>query len=98
MASPPGRARALRSDAKQSRKTLLVAARELFAERGPEALTVAAVSKRAGLNRSTTYQHFKNRDELLMAVGAAFARETQEVLREPRAIGEQIDFFVHYFH
>jgi AcrR family transcriptional regulator len=98
VASPPGRARALRSDAKQSRKTLLTAARELFAERGPEALTVAAVSKRAGLNRSTTYQHFKNRDELLMAVGAAFARETQEVLREPRAIGEQIDFFVHYFH
>lgn len=95
--SKPG-ARALRSDAKQSRKNLLAAARGLFSERGPEALTVAAVAKRAGLNRSTTYQHFKNRDELLLAVGATFARETQEVLREPRAIGEQIDFFVHYFH
>ncbi|MBW1885432.1 MAG: TetR/AcrR family transcriptional regulator [Deltaproteobacteria bacterium] len=92
------RARALRSDAKQSRATLLSAARELFAERGPEALTVAAVAKRAGLNRSTTYQHFRNRGELLKAVGADFASEIRDLLREPRPIGEQIDFFVHYFH
>ena len=92
------RGRALRSDAKQSRKTLLSAARELFAEKGPEAVTVAAVAKRAGLNRSTTYQHFRNRDELLAAVGANFASELRDLLREPRPFGEQIDFFVHYFH
>ena len=92
------RARAQRSDAKQSRRTLLTAARELFAERGPEGLTVAAVAKRAGLNRSTAYQHFANRDELLVAVGAGFAKETRDLLREPRPIGDQIDFFVHYFH
>ncbi len=97
-ARPSGRERALRSDAKQSRKTLLAAARELLAEKGPEALTVAAVAKRAGLNRSTTYQHFKNRDELVAAVGNNFARELRELLREPRPFGEQIDFFVHYFH
>ena len=91
------RSRAQRSDAIQSRKTLLAAARELFAEHGPEALTVAAVAKRAGLNRSTTYQHFKNRDELLIAVGKDFATETRDLLRESRPIGEQIDFFVRYF-
>lgn len=91
------RARALRSDARQSRATLLSAARELFAERGPEALAVAAVAKRAGLNRSTTYQHFRNRGELLKAVAADFASEVRDLLREPRPIGEQIDSFVHYF-
>jgi AcrR family transcriptional regulator len=96
--SEGGRERALRSDAKQSRKTLLAAARALFAEKGPESLTVAAVAKRAGLNRSTTYQHFRNREELLAAVGANFASELRDLLREPRPFGEQIDFFVHYFH
>jgi len=89
--------RPLRSDAKLSRQALLTAARELFAERGPEALTVVAVAKRAGLNRSTAYQHFHNRQELAQAVAGAFAEEVYDVLREPRSFGEHMDFFVHYF-
>jgi AcrR family transcriptional regulator len=91
------RERALRSDAKASRKALLVAARELFAERGPDALTIVEVAKSAGLNRSTAYQHFRSREELTQAVGEDFALELREMLREPRDFAEQIDFFVHYF-
>ncbi|MCP4038747.1 MAG: TetR/AcrR family transcriptional regulator [bacterium] len=92
------RERALRSDARSSRKMLLVAARELFAERGPDGLTIVEVAKRAGLNRSTAYQHFCNREELTQAVAEQFAAELRELLREPRGMAEQIDFFVHYFH
>jgi len=91
------RERALRSDAKASRKALLVAARELFAERGPDALTIVEVAKSAGLNRSTAYQHFRSREDLTHAVGEDFALELREMLREPRGFAEQIDFFVHYF-
>jgi AcrR family transcriptional regulator len=87
----------LRSDAKKSRATLLAAARELMAESGPETLTVVAVARRAGLNRSTAYQHFKNREQLLRAVGDTFADEVQRMFSEPRDLGEQVDFFVHYF-
>lgn len=86
-----------RSDAKLSRSLLLRAARELFAERGPEGLTVVAVAKRAGLNRSTAYQHFHKREDLLRAVGTGFAAEAREMFRKPRQFGEQVDFFVHYF-
>lgn len=89
--------RAVRSDAKASRKTLLAAARELFAERGPDALTIVEVAKRAGLNRSTAYQHFRSREELTQAVADAFAQELRELLGEPRDFGEQIEFFVQYF-
>jgi len=92
------RERALRSDAKASRKTLLSAARELFAESGPDGLTIVEVAKRAGLNRSTAYQHFRSREELTQAVAEEFAREIRETLQEPRGLGEQIDFFVRYFH
>ena len=53
--------RPLRRDAQESRATLLAAARELAAEEGLEALTVVAVAQRAGLNRSTAYQHFRSR-------------------------------------
>jgi AcrR family transcriptional regulator len=91
------RERALRSDAKASRETLLAAARDLFAERGPEALTIVEVAKRAGLNRSTAYQHFRSRDELTHAVAGVFAKEIRELFREPRGFAEQVEFFVHYF-
>ena len=89
--------RPLRSDAQRSRAALLTAARELMAERGPEALTVVAVAQRAGLNRSTTYQHFKSREQLLRAVEDAFAEEVRRMFSQPRAFGEQVDFFIHYF-
>jgi AcrR family transcriptional regulator len=91
------RKRALRSDAKASRKALVAAARELFAERGPDGLTIVEVAKRAGLNRSTAYQHFRSREDLSQAVAEEFATELGEMLKEPRELADQIDFFVHYF-
>jgi len=68
-----------------------------MSEHGAEALTVSAVARRAGLNRSTAYQHFKDREQIVRAVGRAFVEETRELLSEPRDLGEQIDFFVDYF-
>jgi AcrR family transcriptional regulator len=75
----------------------LTAARELMAERGPDALTVVAVAERAGLNRSTAYQHFRSREQLLRAVEDAFAEELRRMFSQPRDFGEQVDFFVRYF-
>jgi AcrR family transcriptional regulator len=91
------RQRALRSDAKASHKALVAAARDLFAERGPDGLTIVEVAKRAGLNRSTAYQHFRSREELSQAVAQEIATELGELLKEPRGLADQIDFFVHYF-
>lgn len=87
----------LRSDARASRATLLAAARELVAEDGLDALTVVGVARRAGLNRSTAYQHFRTREDLVDAVGAQFAQELRGMFTEPRELGEQIDFFAHHF-
>jgi AcrR family transcriptional regulator len=97
MQSATNRERALRSDAKLSRSALLSAARALMAEGGAEAVTVVAVAERAELNRSTAYQHFRSREELLEAVASEFASELRHLLRQPREFGEQVDFFVQYF-
>lgn len=94
-AAEPGRPR--RADAQESRAALLRAARELVADRGMEALTIVAVAQRAGLNRSTAYQHFRSREDLVDAVRIEFGREVHRIFSEPRPVGEQIDFFVHYF-
>ena len=86
-----------RSDARASREALLEAARQIVAEGGLEALTVVGVAQRAGLNRSTAYQHFRTRDDLVRAVSREFATEVRRILSEPRSFGEQVDFFVRYF-
>ncbi len=87
----------MRSDAQASRTTLVAAARELIAERGMEGITVVAVARRAGLNRSTAYQHFPKREDLVEAVAVEFASEVRRIFAEPRPFGEQIEYFVEYF-
>ena len=68
-----------------------------MAEDGLDALTVVAVAQRAGLNRSTAYQHFRQREDLVDAVGAQFAKDLRAMFSEPRELGDQIDFFAHHF-
>mgnify|MGYP000055666358 CR=1 FL=1 len=95
---PAGTAkRKRRSDALANRELLLQAAFELVSEGGPDGLTVVAVARRAGLNRSTAYQHFRDRDELADAVNESFAERFRNLSLEPRPIGEHFDFFVEHF-
>ena len=61
-AVPAGRP--LRRDAQRNRERILAAARELFAERGPDA-TLDDVAARAGLGVGTVYRRYPNKDVLL---------------------------------
>jgi AcrR family transcriptional regulator len=51
----------------RTRKLLLDALLELIPEMGFYAITVQAITERAGLNRATFYLHFTDKDELLSA-------------------------------
>jgi AcrR family transcriptional regulator len=88
-ASPALRSR--RRDFEDNRRRILAAARRILAERGPEALTVSEVAHRAGINRSTAYQHFRTRDALAAAVTAEVAEELTGKLVEGRALWGQVD-------
>ena len=80
-----------RRDAHANRARILRAARDLIAERGPEGLTVSAVAHRAGINRTTAYQHFRTRDELVAAAMADLAGELSALFVDKRPLDEQID-------
>src|SRR3954447_1314094 len=56
--------RPLRRDAQRNRERILVAARELFAERGVDA-TLDDVALRAGVGVGTVYRRYANKDALL---------------------------------
>ena len=59
--------RPLRADAARNRASLLAAAAEEFAERGPEA-SVADIARLAGVGKGTVFRHFASKDELLAAI------------------------------
>jgi AcrR family transcriptional regulator len=92
MAAPPRR-----RDFLLNRETLLRHARRLIAERGPEALTVSEVAHRARLNRTTAYQHFRTRDELVAAVMGGISEELSAILATPRPITEHVDQVLGFF-
>lgn len=82
----PAPPRRRRSDFDRNRERLLVAARLLVAERGPDSLTISEVAHRAGLNRTTAYQHFRTRDALVTAVLEAMGDELEAGLAAPRTV------------
>ncbi|MBW1689044.1 MAG: TetR/AcrR family transcriptional regulator [Deltaproteobacteria bacterium] len=86
-----------RRDPASTRRAILDAARELMAERGPEAMTISEVAHRAGINRGTAYQHFRTRDELAAAVKLDFGRELTAMLVDDQPIGERIDRLLGFF-
>jgi AcrR family transcriptional regulator len=89
--------RSRRRDFEERRRRLLETARRILAERGPEALTVSEVAHRAGLNRTTAYQHFRTRDALTAAVMAETADELMGMLRDPHHLSGELDRMVPFF-
>jgi AcrR family transcriptional regulator len=63
----PAAARPLRSDAVRTRKLLVRAASEAFAEHG-SAVSVSQIAERAGIGKGTVFRHFATKEDLLAAI------------------------------
>ncbi|MFJ9246830.1 TetR/AcrR family transcriptional regulator [Streptomyces sp. NPDC101776] len=85
MAEPaePGRP-PLRRDAELNRRRLMVAAREVFRDRGLAA-TLDDVARHAGLGVGTAYRHFANKEELVDAVFEDMIDQVEASAREAAA-------------
>jgi AcrR family transcriptional regulator len=76
-----------RSHARRNHESLVVAAREVFAERGVEA-SLEEIARRAGVGVGTLYRHFATRDALVEAV---FERRIGEFVAVADAAAEEPD-------
>jgi AcrR family transcriptional regulator len=92
--TPP---RERRSDFQRTRRLIVEAGRRAMAERGPESLTVSAVAHAAGINRTTAYQHFRTRDELVRAVTEEAIEQVGAFFAGHRPLVEHIDALAGYF-
>jgi AcrR family transcriptional regulator len=66
-----------RADAARNAGAILVAARQLVAERGPD-VPFDEIARRAGVGNATLYRHFPTRSDLLVAV---YGDEVAELCR-----------------
>ncbi len=83
-----------RRNPEATRGAILDAAQEIMAERGPEGVTVSEAAHRAGVNRTTAYQHFRTREQVVAAVIARVSMEVRRILGSDASIGERIDHLV----
>lgn len=65
--SHPSASAPLRADAARNRDRVAAAAREAFAEQGPD-VPIIEIARRAGVGTATLYRHFPTRDSLLELV------------------------------
>jgi AcrR family transcriptional regulator len=75
------RARELRVDAQRNRERIIVAALEVFAERGLDAST-AEIAHRAGVGEATLFRRFPTKDDLIMAIVETQMDETIALAEE----------------
>ncbi|PLK26636.1 TetR/AcrR family transcriptional regulator [Novosphingobium sp. TH158] len=72
----------------ETHQSLIETAVRLLSEKGVEALSVSALAREAGLNRTTVYYHFPSREAMLVAVKEW---STQQITRGMDLDAPQID-------
>ncbi|MEV5507907.1 TetR/AcrR family transcriptional regulator [Streptomyces orinoci] len=80
----------LRADAQRNRERILVAARELLVEEGPE-FSFDKIARRVGVGNATLYRHFADRRELIHHVVLSVVSRIAD--RAERARAEEPDAF-----
>lgn len=80
----------------ETHQQLIEAAVRLISEKGVDALSVAAVAREVGINRTTVYYHFDNRDALLAAVKRWSADQLAKGILLAAPQQERMDFITRF--
>ena len=75
------------TDVADFRDRLCEAAERLFAEKGPDAVTMRQLSAELGVSPMTPYRYFEDKDDILAAVRTSGFTRFAEALEAARAVG-----------
>jgi AcrR family transcriptional regulator len=84
----------------RTRERICIAARELFLTAGFGATTIEQIALAAGTRRSTLYNHFRDKNDILSAIGETYLDAVAGVidrLPAPRPSRAQIDAWMREF-
>lgn len=80
----------------ETHSEIIETAVRLISEGGVEALSMAAVSRALGINRTTAYYHFANREALLDAVRVWSAEQIAKAFNPTAPQHERIDYITRF--
>ncbi|MDB5628483.1 MAG: TetR family transcriptional regulator [Tardiphaga sp.] len=86
---------AVATTAKQKQSTkarILACCRDLFNERGPEAVTTAEIAAAAGINEGNLYYHFQRKELMLDALFNLFENDLRATADQSHEVGEAAFF------
>src|ERR1700680_4470101 len=89
-------ARPMRSDARRNRERVLIAAEDVFSEKGLRA-QVEEVARRAGVGVGTVCRHFPTKQALVEAVLTSMFESVLEQAREALAAPDPAEAFERFF-
>jgi len=90
--------RRTKEEADQTRKKLIENALESFSEKGYESTRLEDIARKAGVTRGAIYWHFKNKDDLIIAVHTEFAENIYNIVEtEFERGGSPLDSFIRVF-
>jgi AcrR family transcriptional regulator len=82
------------------REQILEAARILFIQQGYHGLAMRQISESVGVSKAALYYHFKDKEELFLAILNLYLNEIESIIDEiqfkPVSSSEQIRMFVEY--
>ena len=82
------------------REQILSAAQRLFIQHGYHGLAMREISEAVGVSKAALYYHFKDKEELFLAILKAYLDEVESaidgIIVQPVTCSEKIGFFVEY--
>ena len=91
MASPRSKARRRNKCFGDTHNEMIETAVRLIAERGVDSLSIVAVARAMGINRTTVYYHFDSRDRLIAEVKAWSSSQIAEAFSADQPRPERIE-------
>jgi AcrR family transcriptional regulator len=82
--------------AKTSRQEILTAAIEMIEDGGIRGLTMIGVAKKVGIKGASLYKHFKDADEILLALEILLQKELAGILSQTKSLREMVGAFLEF--
>ena len=80
----------------ETHQEMIETAVRLISEKGVDSLSISAVARSIGMNRTTVYYHFNSRDVLLEAVKAWSAEQLAKAFKRTATQQERIDYITRF--
>jgi len=80
----------------ETHQEMIETAVRMISEKGTEALSIAALARSMGVNRTTVYYHFESRDTLLAAVKSWSSVQLAKVMQLDSPQQERMDYITRF--